>query len=154
MMNRRTGSSFASGLWYSAGLRASGVGSGRAVGATRPDRVGHAAGQEADAVAARQKNPPENTSVRIKVLEDHAAPYVTVEELAAYWRVSRKLIYNRVSTGELPAVRFGPRLLRVRTSEAIKFERARLSLALAPSRPTRLALRHIQKSAGATRRRR
>lgn len=60
-------------------------------------------------------------------LAKHPAPYVTVSELAAYWRVSRKQIYKQIEAGTLPAIRLGPRLYRIRTSVAREFqERARM----------------------------
>jgi excisionase family DNA binding protein len=48
---------------------------------------------------------------------------VTVSELAAYWLVGRKQIYKHIDAGLLPAIRLGPRLLRIRTADAIAFER-------------------------------
>jgi excisionase family DNA binding protein len=48
---------------------------------------------------------------------------VTVGELAAYWLVGRKQIYKQIDAGTLPAIRLGPRLLRIRTIDAIEFER-------------------------------
>lgn len=56
-------------------------------------------------------------------LESHPGPYVTVSELAAYWLVSRKLIYKQIDAGTLEAIRLGPRLLRIRTTDALDFER-------------------------------
>jgi excisionase family DNA binding protein len=46
-----------------------------------------------------------------------------VGQLARYWAVSRKQIYKQIEGGTLTAVRFGPRLLRIKTSEALRFER-------------------------------
>jgi excisionase family DNA binding protein len=59
----------------------------------------------------------------IKSLADHPDPYVTTTELAEYWMVSRKQIYKQIEAGTLKAIRLGPRLLRIRTSEALEFER-------------------------------
>jgi excisionase family DNA binding protein len=59
----------------------------------------------------------------VRDLASHAAPYLTVGELARYWLVSRRQIYKQIEEGKLPAIRFGPRSLRVRTSDAIQFER-------------------------------
>ena len=56
-------------------------------------------------------------------LKSHDAAYVTIGELAEYWRISRKQIYKQIEAGTLPAIRLGPRLLRIRTVDAIEFER-------------------------------
>ena len=56
-------------------------------------------------------------------LQSHKEPYVTVAELADYWLVSRKQIYKQIEAGVLPAIRLGPRLLRIRTADALEFER-------------------------------
>jgi excisionase family DNA binding protein len=61
--------------------------------------------------------------VRIRDLAAHPEPYVTVTELAEYWFVSRKQIYKQIDAGTLAAIRFGPRLMRIRTTESIEFER-------------------------------
>jgi excisionase family DNA binding protein len=60
---------------------------------------------------------------RIKALKDHPEPYVTTSELAEYWNVSRKQIYKQIEAGTLRAIRLGPRLLRISTAEALRFER-------------------------------
>ena len=59
----------------------------------------------------------------IQDLTTHAAAYVTVSELAEYWLVSRKMIYKQIEAGTLRIVKLGPRLLRIRTVEAVDFER-------------------------------
>ena len=56
-------------------------------------------------------------------LKSHQAAYVTIGELAEYWRISRKQIYKQIEAGTLPAIRLGPRLLRIRTADAVEFER-------------------------------
>lgn len=58
----------------------------------------------------------------IRQLESHTDTFVTVAELADYWLVSRKQIYKQIQAGTLPAVRIGPRLLRIRTVDAFRFE--------------------------------
>ena len=64
----------------------------------------------------------------IQNLATHAAPYVSVAELAKYWQVSRKQIYKQIDAGTLHAIRLGPRLYRIKTTEALAFEkRARLA---------------------------
>ncbi len=57
-------------------------------------------------------------------LQLHPEPYVTVGELAEYWLVGRKQIYKQIDAGTLPAIRLGPRLLRIRTADARAFERS------------------------------
>jgi excisionase family DNA binding protein len=57
-------------------------------------------------------------------LQSHPEPYVTVAELAEYWLVGRKQIYKQIEAGTLPAIRLGPRLLRIRTLDARTFERS------------------------------
>ena len=59
----------------------------------------------------------------VQDLQNHPEPYVTVAELADYWLVSRKQIYKQIDAGVLPAIRLGPRLLRIRTADALDFER-------------------------------
>jgi len=59
----------------------------------------------------------------ISNLKTHSASYVTVAELAQYWEVTRQLVYKHIQTGLLPAMRLGPRCFRVRTADAIEFER-------------------------------
>lgn len=61
--------------------------------------------------------------MRIRDLKSHSEPYVTVSELAEYWLVGRKQIYKQIDAGTLPAIRLGPRLLRIRTADALQFER-------------------------------
>ena len=61
--------------------------------------------------------------MRLKDLQSHTEPYVTVAELAEYWLVGRKQIYKQIDAGTLPAIRLGPRLLRIRTADAREFER-------------------------------
>ena len=62
--------------------------------------------------------------MRVHELVSHPEPYVTVAELAEYWLVGRKQIYKQIDAGTLPAIRLGPRLLRIRTADAFKFERS------------------------------
>jgi excisionase family DNA binding protein len=72
--------------------------------------------------------------VRVNDLQQHPEPYVTVAELAAYWLVGRKQIYKQIEAGMLPAIRLGPRLMRIRTVDAIRFEQ-RANLHQLPERP-------------------
>ena len=62
--------------------------------------------------------------MRVNDLQSHPEPYVTVAELAEYWLVGRKQIYKQIDAGTLPAIRLGPRLLRIRTADALTFERS------------------------------
>jgi len=55
-------------------------------------------------------------------LATHTEKYVSVGQLAEYWQVSRKQIYKQIDAGTLRAIRLGPRLLRIRTADAIEFE--------------------------------
>jgi excisionase family DNA binding protein len=65
---------------------------------------------------------------KIMDLQTHPEPYVTTSDLADYWRVSRKQIYKQIEAGTLKAIRLGPRLLRIGTADAIRFEEiARMS---------------------------
>jgi excisionase family DNA binding protein len=57
-------------------------------------------------------------------LANHTAPYVTVRELAEYWRVSQRQIRQRVATGHLSGLRLGPRICRISVASALAFERA------------------------------
>jgi excisionase family DNA binding protein len=56
-------------------------------------------------------------------LNTHSASYVTVAELAEYWDVTRQLVYKHIQSGLLPAMRLGPRCFRVRTTDAVDFEK-------------------------------
>ena len=59
---------------------------------------------------------------KITNLGQHKDKYVTVSQLADYWQVSRKQIYKHIDAGTLEAIRLGPRLYRIRTSVALRFE--------------------------------
>lgn len=67
-------------------------------------------------------------------LANHAAPYVTVRELAEYWRVSQKQIRQRVADGRLSGLRLGPRICRISVASARAFERASEQAFSAPAR--------------------
>jgi excisionase family DNA binding protein len=68
--------------------------------------------------------------VPIRDLATHQAQYVTVAELAEYWAVSRRQIRKRIESGALRAICFGRRLYRVRTQQALEFERRAYALAI------------------------
>ena len=59
---------------------------------------------------------------KITNLAQHKDKYVTVSQLAEYWQVSRKQIYKHIDAGTLETIRLGPRLYRIRTSVAVRFE--------------------------------
>lgn len=59
----------------------------------------------------------------LRDLSSHSDPFVTVAALATYWGVSRKQIQKLIDGGQLEALRFGPRSVRVHTRAAIDFER-------------------------------
>ena len=71
--------------------------------------------------------------MRIRDLEEHPEPFVTPDELAAYIKVSVDTIHRAIRTGALPAIRIGPRLLRIRTGDARQF--------LRPTRATNRAVK-------------
>lgn len=50
-------------------------------------------------------------------LATHADLFVTVDELAGYWRVSRDVIYRDIEKGALRAIRVG-RCIRIRVIDA------------------------------------
>ena len=64
-----------------------------------------------------------NSRRRIVRLQTHPDPYVTTTDLADYWGVDRKQIYKQIDAGTLTALRLGPHILRIKTAEAIRFER-------------------------------
>ena len=72
--------------------------------------------------------------MRVQDLQTHPDPYLTVAELATYWLVGRKYIYKLIGTGRLRAIRLGPRLLRIRTTVAIQFERRSITPSLQRTR--------------------
>lgn len=57
---------------------------------------------------------------RIVDLATHLESFVTVDELAAYWRVSRDVIYRDIDKGALIAWRVG-RLIRIRLDDARRY---------------------------------
>jgi len=67
--------------------------------------------------------PEKNKRKPLEDLESHVEAYVTIGELARHWHVSRQQIYKQIEAGTLPAIRLGPRLLRIATTDALTFER-------------------------------
>jgi excisionase family DNA binding protein len=64
-----------------------------------------------------------STRRRIVRLQTHPDPYVTTTDLADYWGITRKQIYKQIDAGTLTALRLGPHILRIKTAEAVRFER-------------------------------
>ena len=60
---------------------------------------------------------------RIRDLQRHTEPLVTPDELAEYLKVSVDTIHRAIRAGDLPAMRIGPRLLRIRIEDARQFLR-------------------------------
>jgi excisionase family DNA binding protein len=89
-------------------------------------------------VRTEKKRP--NVRRKIMDLQKHPDPYVTTSDLAGYWRVSRKQIYKQIDAGTLRAIRLGPRLLRISTAEAIRFEHLAKMLPMAGGRITALGV--------------
>jgi excisionase family DNA binding protein len=69
----------------------------------------------------------------VRDLISHDKRFLTTDDLANYWGVSRRHIHKQIEQGDLPAVRLGPRSIRVATEDAIDFERRRT---FAPSDPS------------------
>jgi excisionase family DNA binding protein len=83
----------------------------------------------------KTRNTTPHTPVRN--LTSHPDPFVRTDDLAKYWSVSRKQIYKQIEDGGLPAIRLGPRSLRISTREAVEFERrSAFAPAVEPSRST------------------
>jgi excisionase family DNA binding protein len=61
--------------------------------------------------------------MRLRDLATHPEPFVTVAELARYWSVSRRQVYKQIEEGRLPAIKMGPRSVRVPTRGAAEFEK-------------------------------
>ena len=58
----------------------------------------------------------------IRDLEHHPEAYVTVAELASYWRVTERTVQYQVQKGALQATRVG-RSIRIRTVDAQAYGR-------------------------------
>ena len=58
----------------------------------------------------------------IRNLRTHDALFVTVAELAAYLRLTTRMIYNEIEAGELRVRRFGARgMIRIPIAEAKRY---------------------------------
>ena len=64
------------------------------------------------------------TGSGVRNLANESAAYVTPSELARYWRVDVSTVLGYIRSGWLPALRFSKTVFRVRTADAIAFERA------------------------------
>jgi excisionase family DNA binding protein len=83
-------------------------------------------------------------------LRTHVSAYVTVGELAEYWAVSRRQVYRQIQSGELLALKFGPRLWRVSTESARQLERSSELSATRRRKPhLKIVLGHRTKLLGA-----
>jgi hypothetical protein len=71
---------------------------------------------------AKVRTSDDRDASQIEDLRTHPQPYVTASQLARYWRVSRKVIHKQIEMGILHGFRLGPRLVRIRTVDAIRFE--------------------------------
>jgi excisionase family DNA binding protein len=54
----------------------------------------------------------------------HPFAYVTINELAEYWRLGRRRVLDHIKAGHVEAIQLGPGLYRIRTITALTFERA------------------------------
>lgn len=85
----------------------------------------------------------------IQDLGSHPLPFVSVNQLATYWMVSRRYLYKLIESGALEAVKLGPRSFRVPTAAARRFEKARLFQSGSPA-PSSASSRNAGPSAGAS----
>jgi hypothetical protein len=53
----------------------------------------------------------------------HPYAYVTIAELAGYWRLPQSSVMAYVRAGHFEAIKFGAGIYRVRTRTALEFER-------------------------------
>jgi hypothetical protein len=60
----------------------------------------------------------------------HPFAYVTIAELADYWRLRKHMVMEHIDAGNVEAIQLGPGVYRVRTSTALAFEQR----CLVPSR--------------------
>lgn len=85
---------------------------------------------EGNAPAESGRQPPHREPLRD--LESYPEPFVKTEDLARYWSVSRRQIYKQIESGRLPAIRVGPRTLRIPTRDAVDFEKRLMQSGAAP----------------------
>jgi hypothetical protein len=69
-------------------------------------------------------------------LTSHPWAYVTVRELADYWRISEKRVLAHLVSGDVAGIELSPKVFRIQTRTAIEFERrARFAERTGPPRP-------------------
>jgi hypothetical protein len=59
-------------------------------------------------------------------LEYHPFAYVTIRELAEYWRLPKRRVLHHIRAGNFEAIQLGPGIYRVRTTAALAFEQRAL----------------------------
>jgi hypothetical protein len=59
----------------------------------------------------------------IQDLRNHPLAIVTPAELATYWRLTSAELRAYIEGGALKAIRFGASVFRIRTKDAIEFQR-------------------------------
>jgi excisionase family DNA binding protein len=74
-------------------------------------------------IVTKQSGRSDKQRPRLRDLSSHPEPYVSTEDLAQYWSVSRRQIYKHIENGSLPAIRMGPRSVRIPTRGAAEFEK-------------------------------
>ena len=67
--------------------------------------------------------PRSRSEKSIQSLANHPSAYVTPAELAKYWQLAPAELLEHIENGTLKALRFSARLFRIRTKDAIEFER-------------------------------
>ena len=80
----------------------------------QPDHIG----SETPSVTVKRAGQPPRRTVK-----SQHAPFLTPSQLAACWGIDQKEIVRRIESGELQALRFGARLFRVRTADALAYEK-------------------------------
>jgi hypothetical protein len=72
----------------------------------------------------------------------HPFAYVTIAELAEYWRLRKARVLDHIKAGHFEAIQLGPKIYRIRTSAALAFEqRCIVAPSHRPSAPRRLEAR-------------
>ena len=59
-------------------------------------------------------------------LEYHPFAFVTIGELAEYWRLTRRHVLDHIAAGNVEAIQLGHGIYRIRTATAIAFEQRAL----------------------------
>ncbi len=62
-------------------------------------------------------------------------PYLTAKDIAKRWQVNVRTVERKLQSGELPAKRFGPRIVRVRQEDLEAYECALNDRGSTESRP-------------------